>query len=478
MNEAGETGNCTPCVYDSFSVRLIAVSVEAGLSRPVAAGDGWRASFNSLQHVQFRWILASNMAFFFAMNGQFVVRSILAFNLTNSALALGLVNLAVSLPMLVISPFGGVVADRFERRGLILAGQAVLLLNELAVFVLLVTGRLAFWHLLVAAFTMGCIFPFIMPARQAIVANIVGRHGLANAMAMQLGGMNAARVVGPVTAGFVVAVAGVKWMYLVAVVLYLVALLAMSRIDRSPPERETSPKSVLGDLWDGIRYVKNDAPVRALLLFSLIPILLAMPFQSLLVVFTDDVWHTGDFGLGVLQAAAGLGGVLGSIFVAWRAGGGSTLRMMMVSVLAFGGCLFLFALSPWFLAAIPLVLLSDVFASTFNTVNNTAIQVLIPDAVRGRVMSLMMMTFGLTPLGTVPVAAAAQAWGAPAAVAGASAVTVVVSIAFFMWSRALRNIDATQAAALSADWHEGRPSAPGLAEGLEAPGSLTVPATP
>ena len=426
--------------------------------------------------MQFRWILASNMAFFFAMNGQFVVRSILAYNLTNSALALGMVNLAVAVPMLIISPFGGVVADRFERRGLILVGQAILLLNELAVFVLLVTEHLAFWHLLVAAFTMGCIFPFIMPARQAIVANIVGRQGLGNAMAMQLGGMNAARVVGPVTAGFVVAVAGVKWMYLVAVVLYGIALVAMSRIDRSPPERDTAPKSVLGDLWEGVQYVKNDPPVRALLLFSLIPILLAMPFQSLLVVFTDDVWHTGDFGLGVLQAAAGLGGVLGSIYVAWRGAGGSRLRMMMVSVLAFGGCLFLFALSPWFLAAIPLVLLSDVFASTFNTVNNTAIQVLIPDAVRGRVMSLMMMTFGLTPLGTVPVAAAAQAWGAPVAVAGASAVTVVFSIAFFLLSGALRNIDATNAAALSADWVDGRPAALEPVDGVAAVEALPVSA--
>jgi len=428
------------------------MSPDARIESHVNADSGWQAAFVSLRHRQFRWILASNMAFFFAMNGQFVVRSIIAFNLTNSAFALGVVNLAVALPMLVISPFGGVIADRFERRGLILVGQAVLLLNELLVFVLLLTGHLAFWNLLVSAFTMGCMFPFIMPARQSIVANVVGRRGLGNAMALQLGGMNAARVIGPVTAGLVVALLGVKWMYLVAVVLYTIALLAMSRIDRSPPERTTAPASVMGDLWEGIRYVKNDPPVRALLLLSLVPILLAMPFQSLLVVFTDDVWHTGDFGLGLLQAAAGLGGVLGSVFVAWRGGAGSRLRMMMVSVLAFGGCLFLFALSPWFLAAVPLVLLSDVFASTFNTVNNTAIQVLIPDAVRGRVMSLMMMTFGLTPLGTLPVSAAAQAWGAPVAVAGASVVTVVISVAFFVFSGALRNVDASNAAALGRTW--------------------------
>jgi MFS family permease len=114
---------------------------------------------------------------------------------------------------------------------------------------------------------------------------------------------------------------------------------------------------------------------------------------------------------------------------------------MMASLFAFCGTLFLFALSPWFLLALPLVLVSDIFANMFNTVNNTTIQMLIPDSVRGRVASLMMMTFGLTPLGTMPVSAFADAFGAPAAVATASAITIGVSVVFFLLSPALRGID-------------------------------------
>ncbi len=383
------------------------------------------------------------------MNGQFLVRSYLAFKLTDSAFALGLVNLAVSIPMLLISPFGGVVSDRVEKKKLIMAGQAMLVLNEIVVFALLFTGRLAFWHLCSAAFVMGCIFPFIMPARQSIVANIVGRQGLGNAMAVQLGGMNAARVVAPVTAGFIIAFAGVNWMYAIAVVLYGLALTAMSRIDEAPPSPGMAKKSVFGDLIDGLKYARDDHPVRALLLLSMVPILLAMPFQALLVVFSDDVWKVGETGLGLLQGFAGFGGILGSVFVAMHGESPRKLRMMMASLIAFGSTLVLFALSPWFLLALPLVLLSDVFASIFNTLNNTAIQVLVPDAVRGRVMSLMMMTFGLTPLGTLPVSAAAQAWGAPAAVAGAAGVMVLISIAFYFLSASFRNIDAITAAALS-----------------------------
>lgn len=402
---------------------------------------GWRYGIRSLENRQFKWIFGSNLAFFFAMNGQFVVRSILAFRLTDSAFALGLVNLAVSLPMLIISPFGGVVADRVERKRLIMVGQALLLTNEVVICALLLSGALQFWHLLCAVSVMGCIFPFIMPARQAIVANVVGREGLSNAMALQMGAMNMARVAGPVTAGFVVAVVGLNWMYLVAVALYLIGLLSISRIDRCPPEREKDAAGVLSDLAEGLKYVRGDAPVRVMLLFSLVPILLAMPFQALLVVFTDDVWKVGDGGLGVLQACAGLGGIIGSVLVAWRGETPRKLRMLMASVLGFGGTLFLFALSPWFFVALPLVLISDIFASTFNTVNNTIIQVLIPDAVRGRVNSLLMMTFGLTPLGTLPVSAAAQAWGAPAAVAGASLITIVVSVLFYFGSAPLRTID-------------------------------------
>ena len=410
--------------------------------------DGGGA-FASLRHRQFRWVYASNTAFFFAMNGQFVVRSYLAFKLTDSAFSLGLVNLAVSLPMLIISPFGGVIADRVEKKRLIMIGQALLLANEIGVLLLLLTNQLEFWHLLCAMFLMGCLFPFIMPARQSIVVNIVGRQGLANAMALQMGGMNAARVGGPVTAGLVIAAFGLNWMYVVAVGLYLAALLAMSRVDRAYPTQGQQKKSVMGDLLDGFRYVRDDPPVRVLLLLSLIPIMLAMPFQALLVVFAEDVWGVGTTGLGVLQAAAGIGGILGSIFVAWKGATPRKLRLMMASLLAFGGTLFLFALSPWFLLALPLVLIADIFASIFNTVNNTAIQLLIPDAVRGRVMSLMMMTFGLTPLGTVPVSAAAEAWGAPAAVAGASALTVVFAVLIYLLSAALRSID--QTAALSLD---------------------------
>ncbi|MCA9823733.1 MAG: MFS transporter, partial [Dehalococcoidia bacterium] len=174
------------------------------MESPATGRPSGRSPFASLKNSQFRWLYISNLAFFFAMMGQFVTRSWLAFEITDSAFALGMVNFAVAVPMLLVAPFGGVIADRVERRNLIVAGQVILLANEAAVLVLLIAGVLAFWHLLAVSFVMGCVFPFIMPARQAIVVNIVGKQGLVNAMALQMGAMNAARVVAPALAGFLI----------------------------------------------------------------------------------------------------------------------------------------------------------------------------------------------------------------------------------------------------------------------------------
>lgn len=412
----------------------------SGPTEPATAEPGRRAAFASLQYQQFRWLFASNQAFFFAMNGQFIVRSYLAFKLTDSALALGVINLAVAVPMLLVSPFGGVIADRLERRKLIMVSQFALLLTEALVLVLILSDVLAFWHLATVTLATGAIFPFMMPARQAIVVDVVGKNGLGNAMALQMGGMNAARVVAPVLAGFLIFLVGVESTYVVAIGLYLMALAAMTRVNPSRAIARAAGSTMRGEMAEGFRYVWQDRPVRALLLMGLIPITLMMPFQTLLVVFAEDVWDTGSRGLGILQGAAGVGGIVGSLVVAWRAKN-PTMRLMLYSLFAFAGGLLLFAISPWFLLGVAMVVFADVFIAMFQTLNNTAINLIIPDHVRGRVMSMMMMTFGLTPLGTVPVSAAAEAFGAPAAVAGASIVSVLAVTGFMFWNRSLRLVD-------------------------------------
>jgi MFS family permease len=168
---------------------------------------------------------------------------------------------------------------------------------------------------------------------------------------------------------------------------------------------------------------------------------LAMPFQTLLVVFADEVWQVGERGFGILQGAAGLGGMLGAVVIARRGEQPNRIRLMIASVVGFGSFLLAFALSPYFLLALPLVLAANVFAGMFQILNNTAIQLLIPEEVRGRISGFMMMSFGLTPLGTLPMALFAQSFGAPTAVATASAVVVIGALLWYFVSATLRGVD-------------------------------------
>ena len=400
---------------------------------------------------QFRWLFSSNMAFFFAMGSQGVVRAWLAFKLTDSELALGLITISVAIPMFFIAPIGGVISDRVDRRNLILVGQTIVLINELIIATLLFFDKLEFWHLMTAATIMGCAFPFIMPARAALVVNIVGKLNLGKAIGINMAGMNTTRIVGPAAAGFLIDVIGVSNTYLVAVTLYAIGILCMFQVDRFPADAEAKERGVFRSVADGASYVAKNKLVLVLLLFGLVPMFLAMPFQNLLVVFAEKIWDVGSRGLGLLSALGGFGGVLGSLWVAHIGNSKHRLGWMMTSMMIFGTFLMGFAFSPYFLLALPLVFVANGFASIFGTFNNTAIQLVIPDNVRGRISSFLMMSFSLPMLGTLPVSAVAEIYGAPLAVGGASILAMAVALLFFTFSPALRKMNQSIEAAMAED---------------------------
>ncbi len=396
--------------------------------------------WESLRIPQFRWLFLSNTTFFLAMQGQLIVRSWLVYSLTGSEFALGLVSLMVALSMLSLGPVGGAAADRFERRGLVAAGQATVVVAEVIVLSLLLSGRLDYWHILVQVTVVGAVFPFVMPARNAIVADVVGRRRLTNAMALSMTAVNVTRVVGPGVGGFLIWAAGVNVAYSINTGLYALALAGMMGVHRAPVA-DPSKHSMLHNMGQGFRYVAENRLVLVLLFFGLVPMFLVMPFQTLLVVFAEDIWQVGAGGLGALSGAAGVGGVLGAAFVAWRSYSTRRLRLMMTSVFAFGLFMMGFALSPWFWLGLPLVLAGSAFQAVYTTLNNTAIHVLIPDSVRGRVSGFLTMSFSLPMLGVAPISALAEVWGAPVAVGLASMLAVVVAIVFYLVSSDLRRMD-------------------------------------
>lgn len=409
-------------------------------SRGGRRDSGWGRATESLDDRQFRWLFTGNMAFFLAMGGQGIVRPWIALELTDDPFALGQTGAAMAAPMFFLSPLGGALADRLDRRLLIVAALALALVTEAVIFGLLLVGRIEFWHLIVASVSLGCCFPLQMPARSAIVANLVERKRLGAAMGLNMTGVNVTRVLGPAMAGGLLAVIGIEGAYAVNLLLYGVAIAAMFAVRRAPPTNP-STETLARNVVEGFRYLRQDRMVAILLCFGLVPQFLAMPFQQVLPVFARDVWQAGPSGFGILSAATGVGAVIGSMYVAAREQEKRRLPMMMGAVLVFCSLIMAFALSPWFWPAVALAFLGNIGASVFSTLNNVSIQLVIPDAVRGRVSSFLMMSVSLPLLGGLPVTWVTRSYGAPAAVAGACALALVMALAFYAGSPLLRSID-------------------------------------
>jgi predicted MFS family arabinose efflux permease len=421
-----------------------------GAKGPVASAGAQPARRPSVFSIpEFRWLYAGNVAFFAAMGSQGVVRQALAHDLTDSKLGLGLLGTLSALPMALLAPLGGGLADRADRRKVILGGQVAVGLAEAVVLGLLLAGVLRFPHLLALSCVMGGVFPFVMPARQAIVANLVGRDRLPQAMALTITGINTARVVGPVLGGVLAEQLGRGWAYAIGTALYGVAVACTFRIRASRPATDPGV-SLRQSVVEGARYLRGQPLVLTLIAFGLVPLLLAMPVQSFFVAFAEEIWHRGESGLSALAAAVGIGGILGSGLVVWLRDSHGRARRQMIAVGVFACALAGFALAGDFWVGVALLLVAMAAASVFQTLNNTAIHVLIPDRVRGRVSSFLLMSMSLPMLGGAPLGIAADHFGLRATFAAAAGLSVAIAAAFYLGSARLRRLEASVREALLA----------------------------
>ncbi|MEC7684814.1 MAG: MFS transporter [Pseudomonadota bacterium] len=391
---------------------------------------------------QFRWLFFGNVAFFFAMQGQMLTRTLLAWELTGEATSLAYINLVVAFPLIFASVLGGAITDRVERRQLVIFGQTLITANEVFILILLLLGKLEFWHMLCTAFVAGCAFPFIMPARMAITMKVVGSQRLQSAMGFQSGAMNLNRILGPAVMGLIVAQFSYEAAYYLSTALYSLAIVCMFGVDRSrSDESGAKKKPLLEDIALGFSYIRANRPVLICLLFGLLPMFLAMPFQNILVMLAEQAWNVSESGVGTMMATGGAGGVVGALWVVRRGDNAGRMKMMLGSTIAFGVCLAIFVLTPVFTIALFPLLAANVFANASQTVNNAAIQLLVEDRMRGRMSSFMMLSFGLTPIGVFPMAVVADKFGAVSAILGASALLIAITIVFFLLSKTLRALD-------------------------------------
>lgn len=418
------------------------MAIETG---PIPASGGILArTFASLGERDYTWYFIGNLAFFLAMQMNIIVRGYLAYDLTGSATALGFVSVAFAIPMMVVAPFAGVVSDRVNKKYLLMITQSCSGLVNLGMAVLVIAGLIEFWHLVGAALLTGTIMSMVMPARQAIIPQLVPQQLMMNAISLQMGGMNLTRIIGPALGGLLIAPLGVGGVYVVTVVLFglgvasIVPLPSHGMVSTEGQE----PKNFIEDLLGGFQFIGRNPLFRLLITAALVMPLFAFPVQQILPVFAEDIFG-GVFdnhanALGMLMSATGVGGMIGAIFSASISDYPYRGRMMMIGAASMTICFAAFATtSLWlpipasFIFAIGLLVLGNIGAMAFQVTNNTVIQARVPDEYRGRVMAVMMMSFGTMPLGVVPVTMAADAWGAPAAIIVAQLVGLgVVGIIF------------------------------------------------
>ena len=361
------------------------------------------------------------------MQMQMLVRGYLVYDLTGSAARLGLVSASSALPILALALFGGAVADRVERKRVIQVGQAVSAALALLVGLAIATDMIAWQHLVAASFIQGAAFAFIMPARQAIIPQLVGRDRLTNAMALNAAGMSAMTLAAPAVAGGIYAWAGPDRAYYVISGLQFLAVLLVGLIPKLEGGPTRSTEAVTKDIAAGIHYILRSPMVLVLLLMGLITTLLAMPFRFLLPVFVVDLYQRGPDSMGLLVTVMGAGSLAGSLFIAsmgrWRRG-----LILILGTFASGVALLLVALFPFYRAAIGIMVVLGVGDAARRALNQTLIMEETEDRFRGRVMSVFMMNFGLMPLAVLPAGAAADFWSAQVAV-GAMAVLLLVTTA-------------------------------------------------
>ena len=340
------------------------------------------------------------------------------YRLTGSSFLLGAVGFAGQIPVFLIAPFGGTMADRHNRQRVVIATQTAAMLLALVLAALTLTGRVQVWHIFGLSALQGVVNAFDIPARQAFLVDMVGKEDLMNAIALNSSMFNGARIVGPAIAGVLVASIGEGWCFFANGISYIAVIIGLLLMRVQAPGKLAGRGSPLEHILEGFRFAVSTGPIRAILLLLGLVSLVGMPYAVLMPVFADKILHGGARGLGILMGATGVGALLGALTLASRSGLSGLGRWISLSCAGFGVFLVAFSLSRYFwLSAAVLVPVGFCMMLEMSS-SNTLIQAMVPDQLRGRVMAMYSMMFmGMAPFGALMGGTLADRLGAPITVA-------------------------------------------------------------
>ena len=399
--------------------------------------------FDSLKYRDFRWMAAGSFVSFLAMNMQMITRGWLILRLTDdSPLALVAVMVSFSLPMTFMSPVGGALADRLPRRSLVIMSQTGNAIMTIIIGLLDVTGIVNFWQVMAIGFINGSLMAFNMPSRQAILSEIVPEKSLMNAISLNNSGMNLTRIVGPALAGFLILFIGTHGVFFIVGGIYVFSVISTLMIDAGRTPASSSRKGVGGDIKEGLAYVAADPGRKGLVILMLITTLFGFSFWGLLPAWAREALDVQSDGLGILMTIMGVGALVGTLGLASLPGLSRRRGLILLGCTVIWGVgLAAFSQTTLYWAAVPFLLLIGVISSIHMSLGMTMMQTLAAPEMRGRMMSIGMMTFGAMPLSSVPFGILAERIGTPSSLFISGALLSIVALAFTMAYPAFRRVN-------------------------------------
>jgi len=388
-------------------------------------------TFRALRHRNFQLFFAGQFVSLTGTWMQSVAQSLLVYRLTGSVILLGLIGFASQIPVFLLAPLGGATADRYNRHKILIITQSVAMALAFVLAWLTLSGNIQIWHLFVIAAGFGIANAFDIPTRQAFAVDMVGKEDLINAIALNSSMFNGARIIGPAIAGILVALVGEGWCFLGNAVSYIAVITGLLLMKITPVIRPRIG-STIANIAEGFGYVAGTKPIRALLLLLGLVSLMGMPYAILMPIFADKYLGGGSDTLGYLMGASGFGALVAALVLASRRQVFGLGRWVAIACGAFGVSIVLFSFSRSFWLSVLLLIPVGFSMMTQMSSSNTLVQAMIPDALRGRVMSVYSMMFmGMAPFGALLAGSLAEIIGAPETVALGGIVCILGSFVFW-----------------------------------------------
>lgn len=368
-----------------------------------------RATFSSFKHANYRLWFTGQLVSLIGTWMQNVAVPWLVYHMTGSPFFLGLVSFTSAIPMLTLTLWAGVIADRIDRRRVLIATQTTMMLLAFLLAAAYYSDILRWWHILFFSAASGIAQAFDAPARQALVADLVPRDEMMNAIALNSAMFNGARVIGPALAGITLALTGPGWCFVINGVSFLAVIVGLFLMKIPNSARRSNAKSALSEIADGLRYIMGHSEIRILILLLAVTNVFAVGYSSLLPAFARDVLHSGEYGLGWLSTAIGVGALLGALTLAALSHYNRKGLLLTIGNLLFPASVIAFALSGNMPLSLFFLMLSGFGFMIQNATVNTLIQSRVENSLRGRVMSVYTVVFqGFFPIGALVAGTVAQ----------------------------------------------------------------------